>query len=114
MTAEDEAPSIDEIIEAKRHIYSIDEAAYKRLTGRSLEEMEFELVTGVGETSSNSPYMESIDTALVSMYRSMKERGIEFALGLRFETGFISDTPRRNVFYAYATGVKRRTEGGEN
>ncbi len=111
MTSEGESKPAYTLEEAMQHIYSIDEGAYKRLTGRSLEEFDFVLVKGAGMTSNfkqgQNPLELAIDDAILQMYGNMKAQGVEFAINLKFEI-----FEYYNNYYpcvvAHATGIKRK------
>ncbi len=82
MTSEGESKPAYTLEEAMQHIYSIDEGAYKRLTGRTLEEFDFVLVKGVGDMNNAnanptaSRLERMMNSAILAMYRNMKLQGI--------------------------------------
>ena len=117
MTSEGESKTAYTLEEAMQHIYSIDEGAYKRLTGRSLEDVDFVLVKGSGMTEKikvgENPLEMAIDTAIVQMYGNMKAQGVEFAINLKFEI-FEYYNNTYPCVVAHATGIKRRDVAGES
>ena len=117
MTSEGESTTAYTLEEAMQHIYSIDEVAYKRLTGRSLEDVDFVLVKGSGMTGDfqkgENPLELAIDIAILQMYESMRVQGVEFAINLKFEI-FEYYNNTYPCVVAHATGIKRRDFAGES
>ncbi len=115
----DEKVEVDELLEAKRHIYFLTPNEYRGLTGRSLDDVEFVTLTSTGlpPCVTDNYLQEGIHLALLDMYRQMKAQGIEFALGFSYTQieQWIKKENRYNrwTIFAYANGVKRKPKEGD-
>ena len=96
--------------EAKRHIFTVDADTYRQITGRSLTDVDMELLIEKSGSSSWDPEY-AVEKAITQLYSRMRQLGIENSLGLKLElvgTGQSSD----NFFcIAYATGLRQRRTG---
>ncbi len=95
------------IEQAKKHIFTVDADTYRQITGRSLTDVDMELlIENSGSVTWDPEY--AVEKAITQLYSRMKQKGIENSLGLKLElvgTGQSSDNFR---CIAYATGLKQR------
>ncbi len=109
----DENVTVDELLEAKRHIYFMTPNEYRGITGRSLDDVEFVSLTSNGHSNypQDNHTQASLHQALIDMYRQMKQQGVEFALGFTYHEAISSRY--NNTILGLATGVKRKPKEGD-
>ena len=98
--------------EARRHIFTVDADTYRQMTGRSLSDIEMVLIFGCSNQVNdghNSGPMNTSALALTQLYKLMREEGIEYAIGLKFEFNQNDASTGKFEAYAYATGLKQKS-----
>ena len=121
------------LIEARKHIFTMDADSYSRITGRSLTDVETVLLMADSGLSYRDSFgtLDASTAALLNLYEKMQREGIEYAIGLKFEvvpkktklesSGYTAYGYTANRQYhgsevqtyeaiAYATGLKRKSE----
>ncbi len=96
--------------EAKRHIFTVDADTYRQITGRSLTDVDMELLIAKADHSSWDPQAPA-DEALKNLYQVMKQRGIENSIGLKLELVGNGQYSTNFFCIAYATGLRQRRTG---
>ncbi len=92
------------LIEARKHIFTMDADSYSKITGRSLTDVETVLLMANSHPSNNgsTTTLSASTEALLNLYKVMQREGIDYAIGLKIEV-----VPRKMRFESYGSGENR-------
>ena len=116
MTEDNSEMDMETLTRAKLHILPMSVVDYKAISGRSLDDVTFELLYAQGGIKEGinqweETETEALDVTLSNLYRDMQQRGVDDAICLHVNMSYTrcgsKDTNHWRAT-AYALGIRKK------